>query len=216
VSAPVLAGCDQSELLARAKGLLALGNSPLQIQVALVQSGVAPELVEGVIDEIRRLARQQRDRQVQNAWRVMALGMLILVLVVGAGFMFSFRSKLFPSSATATPTQKPTPTGLAGYLMSLPTPIVQTAPTSGADSTPAPCPGSPAEAAALFGGQASDWSYKPDADGWVMTSLTSQTLHVPPGMLAGYLQFGEGGADMNQVDGPATIQNVNFAAITCY
>jgi hypothetical protein len=48
-----------------------------------------------------------------------------------------------------------------------------------------------------------------------MTAITPQTLYIPAGMLAGYLQFGEGGANMNQVNGPANIKNVNFIAITC-
>ena len=170
------------------------------------------------MEVVRQLALQKRDRQVQSASRMAAIVVALLALIVIGGIAFSFRSKIFPSSATsatAGPTQKPTPTGVAGFLMSLPTPVVQAAPSPAFGGTPSRCPGSTQEAASLFGGQASDWTYKPDAGGWIMTTIKAQTVQVPAGMLAGYLQFGEGGANMSQVDGPATIRNVNFVAITC-
>ena len=40
------------------------------------------------------------------------------------------------------------------------------------------------------------------------------TLAVPAGMRAGYLVIGQTLA-MTSVSGPATIHNINFAAITC-
>ena len=104
-------------------------------------------------------------------------------------------------------------------MLSLPTSVVQTEPPpkpgTGGARPASRCPTTSNEAADLFGGQASDWTYKADAGGWLMTAITPKTITVPAGMMAGYLQFGSGGANMNQVNGPAKIQNVNFIAITC-
>ncbi len=213
-----LAHCTEAELLQRAKALLALGNSPLQIQVALVQSGVAPELVQGVVATMRQLAHEQRQRQLRYAWLMTALVFACLVLAAGIGVRLWHPAGVTVPGAAETP-QPPTPTGVAGFLLSLPTPVVQTAPpqttATGGVSQLGRCPNSAIEAASVFGGQAADWTYKVDAGGWIMTAIMPQIIYIPAGMLAGYLQFGQSGANVNQINGPARIHNVNFIAITC-
>jgi hypothetical protein len=214
-----LASCTEAELMQRADALLGMGNSPLQIQVALVQSGVAPELVQRVVETMRQLAHDKRQRQLRRTWLLTGLVIACLVFATGAGWALWHQTKGVSAPAAAETPRAPTPTGVAGFLLSLPTSVVQTepprAPGAGANLPASQCPDSPNEAAGVFGGRADDWTYKADAGGWIMTAITPQTIHIPAGMLGGYLQFGEGGANMNQVTGPAQIKNVNFIAITC-
>ena len=215
-----LAHCTEADLMKRAENLLALGNSPLQIQVALVQSGVAPELVQTVVDAVSRVAQQKRQQQLRWTWLLTGLVMACLLLGVGGGWALWHRTTAAAPGATAQPPNgPPTPTGVAGFFLSLPTALVQTEPPptpgTGGNRQAGRCPTSSDEASDLFGGQAADWTYKADAGGWLMTAITPKTIYVPAGMAAGYLQFGSGGASMSQVDGPAKIQNVNFIAITC-
>ncbi len=215
-----LAHCTEAELMRRAENLLALGNSPLQIQVALVQSGVAPELVRTVVEAMRQLARQRRQQQLRWTWLLTGLMMVCLLIWVGGGWALWRRTTAGAPSATSQPTSgPPTPTGVAGFFLSLPTSVFQTepppTPAAGGSRQTDRCPTSSYEASNLFGGQAADWTYKADASGWLMTTVTPKTIYVPAGMIAGYLQFGSGEASVNQVDGPARIRNVNFIAITC-
>jgi hypothetical protein len=217
-----LAHCTEAELMKRAETLLALGNSPLQIQVALVQSGVAPDLVKTVVEATRRLAQQKRQRQLRWTWLLTGLVIACLLLAAGGGWALWHRPAPPAPSAAGTsrpPNGPPTPTGVAGFFLSLPTSMVQTEPPptpgSGPSRQTGRCPTSADEASSLFGGQAADWTYKADVGGWLMTAVTPKTIYVPASMVAGYLQFGAGGANMSQVDGPARIQNVNFIAVTC-
>ena len=217
-----LVQCSEAELMKRAETLLALGNSPLQIQVALVQSGVAPALVQTVVEAMRQLAHQKRQQELRWTWLLTGLVTACLLIAVVSGWALWRRTAGGAPSATSPPTNgPPTPTGAAGFFLSLPTAMVQTEPPG--TPTPAPsgntqagrCPGSSSEASNLFGGQAADWTYKADAGGWIMTTITPQSIYVPAGMLAGYPQFGGSGAYMHQVYGPVRIQNVNFIAIMC-
>jgi len=217
-----LAQCTEAELMKRAETLLALGNSPLQIQVALVQSGVAPELVQKAVEAMRQSAHQKRQQELRWTWLLTGLVTACLLIAVGGGWALWHRTAGGAPSTTPQPTNgPPTPTGVAGFFLSLPTAMVQTEPPG--MPTPAPggnaqagrCPGSSNEASSIFGGQASDWTYKGDAGGWIMTAITPQSIYVPAGMLAGYPQFGGSGAYMHQVYGPVRIQNVNFIAIMC-
>jgi hypothetical protein len=76
------------------------------------------------------------------------------------------------------------------------------------------CPGSPGEAAKLFGGSMQDWSAASQGIGWIMISLQTQTITIPKDMSAGYLEV-SGSPEMSSVIGPAVIQNVNFVAVSC-
>jgi hypothetical protein len=211
----VLAACDEAELSARAEGLLALGNSPLKIQAALVQSGVPAEQVQAVMESVRRVAHQKRQQQIRTAWVWSGVVIVFVVLAAGAGLWFTRG----PASSTVSPfasVPPPTATGIVGLLLSQPTPVVQTEPPPAPGKAPARCPSAPIDAAVLFGGQAGDWTFKSDVNGWIMTSVTARNIHVPAGMEAGYFGIdAASGASMTQVVGPAAIERVNFVAITC-
>ncbi len=214
-----LASCSQAELLTRAQGLLALGNSPLQIQVMFVQSGIVPEVVSATMAQVRQLAQQRRDRQVRLTWRLGLLTLIVLVLAVGGGLLLIPPSRSRPAATGAAGTAGPTPipnlTAAAGYLLALPTAVVQTEPAHSPAARPKACPASADEAASVFGGEAKDWVFKADVNGWSMTSLTTKSIFVPAGMTGGYFQITSNGAAMDQVPGPARLQNINFIAITC-
>jgi hypothetical protein len=100
------------------------------------------------------------------------------------------------------------PSGIT--VINVPTPSLDTngPPTS-------PCPTTADQASALFGGQAANWTYNRSQQGWIFILANSPTsIRVPANMSAGYLALGET-LEMRSVLGPATIHNVNFAAVSC-
>jgi hypothetical protein len=71
------------------------------------------------------------------------------------------------------------------------------------------------DAAALFGGQPDDWQFDRDNNGWILIVVGQPiTLRVPANMSAGYLVAADS-LEMRSELGPATIHNVNFAAVSC-
>ncbi|MCC7359905.1 MAG: hypothetical protein IT317_10530 [Anaerolineales bacterium] len=77
------------------------------------------------------------------------------------------------------------------------------------------CPLTAELAAALFGGTAANWSYDSENNGWFMTLIDTPTsVRVPANMSAGYLVLGET-FEFRNVHGPATLDNINFIAISC-
>jgi hypothetical protein len=218
--APVAEPCrgdvtESAEILTRAEGLLALGNTPIQIQVALAQSGAAPEQVKAVMEVVRGSVQAKQERQIRIAWLLSCIVIVLAAAAAGVGFWTTRQTASATSAAPLASAPPPTPTGLVGFLMSQPTPVVQTEPPPATDAPQAGCPKLPAEAAGLFGGQAADWTFKPDVGGWIMTSVTARDVHVPAGMGAGYFGVDSAGAAITSVQGPANIQRVNFVAITC-
>ena len=75
------------------------------------------------------------------------------------------------------------------------------------------CPQSPGEAAQLFGGAMESWS-PGNMGGWVLVSFKTVDIYLPSNMSAGYLEV-SGSPEMTTVLGPATIENVNFLAVSC-
>lgn len=100
------------------------------------------------------------------------------------------------------------PEGLT--VLNVPTPSV----ASGGPPA-AGCPDTPAEAAGLFGGDVADWSINREVEGWLVIVVGSPiTLSLPANMSVGYMVFADS-LEMRSALGPATITNVNFAAIAC-
>ena len=80
---------------------------------------------------------------------------------------------------------------------------------------PAPCPTTSVQASALFGGPAGSWSFSHQEEGWIFILADKPTsIRIPVGMSAGYLVIGET-LEMRGTLGPATINNVNFLAVSC-
>jgi hypothetical protein len=79
----------------------------------------------------------------------------------------------------------------------------------------APCPTTSAQASALFGGPAGSWSFSHEEQGWIFILADKPTsIRIPDGMSAGYLVIGES-LEMRSTLGPATVNNVNFIAVSC-
>jgi hypothetical protein len=97
----------------------------------------------------------------------------------------------------------------------LATPVVVAKPTQASAATHSACPTVDTEAAQLFGGETSDWNYDRQNNGWTMTSVAKTvTINVPQGFSAGYLVL-VNGPEMRTVNGPATLDGINFVAISC-
>ena len=94
--------------------------------------------------------------------------------------------------------------------INVPTPSVDPKGPAGA-----PCPATSAQASALFGGPAGSWSFNHQEQGWILILAGAPTsIRVPAGMSAGYLVIGKT-LEMRTTQGPATVNNVNFIAVSC-
>ncbi len=79
----------------------------------------------------------------------------------------------------------------------------------------APCPATSAQASALFGGPAGSWSFNHQEQGWILILADRPTsIRIPDGMSGGYLVIGDR-LEMRTAQGPATVNNVNFIAVSC-
>lgn len=131
---------------------------------------------------------------------------------------------LFPATPTLSPqdlaTKVANSSGLPSWVATLvpsgitvlnvPTPSVE---SKGPPS--APCPTTSAQASALFGGPAGSWSFSHQEQGWILILADKPTsIRIPDGMSAGYLVIGET-LEMRSALGPATVNNVNFIAVSC-
>jgi hypothetical protein len=87
-------------------------------------------------------------------------------------------------------------------------------PPGASSGTPIPCPATPAQAAALFGGKPETWSKGPN--GWIRidTSGADATIHIPYGMIGAYFRVGEQ-LVLVEVPGPALLSQAPSLAISC-
>lgn len=229
------------ELKRRASGLLALGNSPARIRKTLEGLGASPEQIDEVMSATEtRLQQKERADSRYVWWLVGAVGLLMSMLVCIAVLLFE--PSVAPVSAENTalsPTQRPQgtrppapiqaqtllpgipeglipkeiPTNIPQDFM-VATPVVITGGSAGG-SRAATCPKSSLEAANVFGGDPGNWQYDMQTNGWTMTNVgPGVPITVPGGMTAGFMTIVES-IEMVSVEGPATIENVNFIAISC-
>lgn len=227
VSAPPLAlGLDVDEALVQARALLALRHTPAQIRAILEKSGQwTAEPVQAALAEVTRLDDQQRTRQSRALWLTVGGAVSALLIVFVAAGLVLARPWAAPlDTFRATPADAPAPnpaSDLPAPLQTLippgvrvlnATPVVRIGPDSGAPEVSA-CPRSPAEAAALFGGEADLWQ-SDDSGGWMLFSTSAVTVRVPAGMTAGYLTFGQD-LRLTDVSGPAALENVYMLAVAC-
>lgn len=231
-----------AELAQRAQGLRRLGNSPAAIRAVLADLEATPEQI---VEVMAGIEKAQSRRQKSDSRFVALLGGAVAILFVAIFFATYWRfvgasplSVFLPATtapagqahpkATATLSVKSIaqtlapgipvemlpsllPSNLPANFM-LSTPVVVREATTGAGTR---CPRSSVDAARLFGGDPSSWTYDPQTNGWTLTVVgPGVTLHIPEGMRGGYLLL-VNGPEMRSVDGPATIKGINFIAVSC-
>jgi hypothetical protein len=220
LAAPATSLSDE-EVWERMFSLYRLGNNPKMIQFMLIQAGATQEQAEAGFAKLKRWSEQEANRQnrkLQIAGGVAAL--TILVFIVGVAFIYnSINSQLGEKAANPFATGQPLmliqvlnalPDGIKpGFLKSPPVRVENTGPAK------AQCPGTSQEAAMLFGGEADSWKESSQPDSWqMMNPGNPATIRLPEEMYAGYIDNTT--FVFSSANGPATIYNVNFIAITCY
>jgi hypothetical protein len=234
---------DTDELMRRATGLLALGNTPARVRAALHSMGASPEQVDEVMAAIEARTHQKYKTDARYLWWLggatgVVMGTLMCVALAGLWQPKSVNSPVQTNQTLATKpagqsisspqpalpiqtilTQIPfdvlprqLPTEVAPDFMAA-TPVVIRG--GGLAATPQACPNNEFVAARVFGGDASNWTYDNQSSGWTMTNVgAGVTIDVPEHMVAGYMTMVES-IQMVRVEGPVTIENVNFIAISC-
>lgn len=195
------------EVMRRAVAMLRLGNKPKMVETILLQAGATPEQAERAFQHLKSLQVQAEQRQSGKFIWIVAIA-LVLILAVSAGLYFSgwFDARRQDAIiARSTPSEQLL---LKQVQERLPDSVIyRTGPGA------AECPGSPADAARLFGGSTEHWE-RANPYTWQLTSVDRMvTVMVPDGMTVAYfknptLEFVNG-------YGPLTITNVNMAMITC-
>ena len=220
VAAPAVTLSDD-EVWNRMFSLYRLGNNPKMIQFMLIQGGATQEQAETGFARLKRWSDQEASRQNRKLGLVGGVAaFIILVLIAGVAFTYnSINSQLGEKAANPSATNQPLmplellnklPDGIKpGFLKSPPVSVENTGPAS------ARCPGNPQDAAKLFGGEADLWKVGSQPDSWqMMNPADPATIRIPQGMYAGYIDNKT--FVFSSADGPATIHNVNFIAISCY
>jgi hypothetical protein len=230
------------ELMQRATGLLALGNTPARVRSALHNMGATPNQIEEIMASIEARTRQKQQADSRVIWWLAgAVGVVMTTLLCVAAISFTqpnalntLVEELTTSGTQAAPqSQPPTQPAVQAFLTAIPadllprqlptdipadfmaaTPVVVRA-TAAVQPIAQSCPNDPFEAARLFGGESDDWSYDASTSGWTMAHVGAGiTVTVPPNMIAGYMTITDS-IQMVRVEGPVIIENVNFIAISC-
>jgi hypothetical protein len=232
------------ELARRAEQLRAPGNSAAQTRKILASTPSRPEDVDAAMALVEARLKHRRDSDVRFLRLALAVSCLALAGIIRVGMTFggpeqgmAATSAARPSPASglpggATPAAPPlsvqdqartllpglpvemvtfaVPTGVApDFMLSTPAVIPGNAPDASR------CPRNAVDAALLFGGMARDWTFDAQTSGWMMMTIGSGvTIHLPGNMRAGYLVI-TNAPEMRSVGGPVTIDNINFAGISC-
>ena len=214
---------DATAIGIRIKQLRALGNSPKEIRTTLTQAEKDPERVQAILGIIDQMDRYEQARQGNKlAWSLGIL-MVVVILLVGAGYIWqtNFLNQNQPSGAGGTPGAPAQPTqapNIAIKLLNLNTPVVNygAVPPGASNTTATGCPRTAQQAADAFGGKPADWYYPPSSNGWVMAHAggASANIFVPKGMKAAYLQLSNR-LNLIEVNGPATLSDAYYVAISC-
>jgi rubredoxin len=220
VTAPASPLSDD-EAWERMFSLYRLGNKPKMIQFMVIQAGATQEQAEAGFIKLKRWSEQEAERlnrKLQMVGGVTAL--IILVLIAGVAFTYNnLNARLAEKAANPSAASQPlAPLQLLnqlpeavkpGFLKSPPVRVEKTGPAK------APCPSNTLDAAELFGGQADLWKKSSQPDSWqMMNPGDPATIRLPAGMYAGYIDNQT--FVFSSTDGPATLYNVNFVAISCY
>ena len=203
-----------AEVSGTVESLHGLGNTPTQILSILEENEPDPIRLEAARQAVSRLEHSERELQARRLRSSLILAGVILILMIGLGIGLSSVFLAKPNGTVGSQ-QVPILPNLIKVLH-LGTPVVEptTVPEGTASGKVSGCPNSPAEAVAMFGGEADKWS-SPSSSGWVMlTTSQAATIFIPKNMSAGYLQFSNQ-LSLTQVDGPVTLTDVYYVAISC-
>jgi len=231
------------ELKHRAQGLLKLGNSPARIRTILSGLNATPEQVDEAMTTIEVAQRLRTRSDSTYLWILGGVTVLFFITIFLAGYwrLVANAPVATPTSKAVAPggsgpRPQPTSTLSVQYMAQtlapnipiqmLPSLIPSNIPANFMLATPAVvkeatkgiatnCPTNELGAAELFGGTPKDWSFDRQTNGWTMTAIgPSVTIHVPEGMRGGYILL-VNGPEMRSVEGPATLNDINFIAISC-
>ena len=201
----------------RVENLFKLGNTPAQIRAILQQGESDPQRLEAGLQAVSILERQENQhQQIKLRNSLVVIGLTVVVLVA-AGFIYQRThlpgtvgsGEVSPLIATQVPN--------LAKVLHLSTPVVEhnVLSSSSASNTASTCPRDAGEAATVFGGQAANWSSPPGSNGWMMlTTGQADIINVPANMTAAYLELGNA-IKMVTVDGPVTLHNISYVAISC-
>lgn len=214
-----------AEALAHARGLLRLGNTPAQIERTLLSwEGLTATQRAHIVATVRAESQIGLKKQARWGWLVGVLAVLAVLALGLAGVWYAQNAPARPAQgqlgANPALVNQPPTAALPPALQTLVPPgvtILQPATPAiqrGEGPPPSGCPSTPAQAAALFGGQASEWQADPNGTGWLLVALNPVSVRVPEGMTLGYMTLA-GSGSIQSLAGPATVDNLNFAAITC-
>ncbi|MBI2977146.1 MAG: hypothetical protein HYY33_09360 [Chloroflexi bacterium] len=188
---------EATDWIARAEKLYQLGNSLKQINSALANAGATPPQAKAAMARVIEIDQEKRKRNSRSVMLMGSAALIALLILAAVGSVVVIRPRWLPSA----PTQSGSPlvstaarsTAVLPLLLRTLIPpgiTVLDSPTPSArlGSGPAAskCPATPLQAAQLFGGDLSTWSKDEQTGGWMMI-----------------------------VDGPATIDNANFVAVSC-
>jgi hypothetical protein len=215
---------SEEEVWSRALRMYRMGNKPKMIQLMLIQSGMTQEQTDEIFVKLKKIAEQDAQRQNQKFWTVAGISLFFIVLAACSGIYMSGKLPILLGKITVTPlpTVVDQPSTISKLLNLVPNnakPGLGNLPDTKVDNNKGPgkaaCPATPEAAAELFGGSPSIWRWDTSQlPSWQMISTgSSVNVSVPEGMVAGYLD--NKSFQMQSVNGPATISNVNFLVITC-
>ena len=191
------------EVLAKAKALLRLGNSPDQVAITLAHNlHITPEQIQAARSALVTQDEQRTRRQ--NRIVYFSGGAAVVLVVFCLGLVLLAQILKFPY--TIGMMSPALPTDIIRAII----PVVIQEPANG--TVAAICPMTHSEAARLFGGIAGDWTKK--NNGWGYITTPQATVHVPKGMSALLLLD----VNLNTVNlvGPATVKNVFAITIYCH
>jgi hypothetical protein len=167
------------------------------------------------------MEHQEQARQSKKLLWSLGILAVVVIILVGVGYVFQekFLNQNQPvAESTAAPipqnTQAP---NIVSRILKLNTPVVNYGAVPAAASTVSAsgCPRTAQQAANLFGGQPPDWYNPPSSNGWVMVRTGASTsIFVPKGMKAAYLQLSNR-LQLVEVNGPATLGDAYYVAVSC-
>ncbi|MDX9990439.1 MAG: hypothetical protein RBS68_00190 [Anaerolineales bacterium] len=216
-----LSSLTEDEIWERTLSFHRLGNKAIKIAFILRQAGADPQQIEEALAKLKKYIDQENTRQSRKlAWTGGIAGLVVTLLFLGwYSVMGQISSTLEQGAANKKPAAIIPLRPMADVLPDVIKPGFLKSPSAkvvAAQPSNARCPASSEDAARIFGGKASAWqrSNRAGIGAWQMIDAGAPaTIRVPSGMVAGYID--NVSFMFYSANGPATIRNVNFLAITC-